>query len=466
MASAKAEQYRRILRVQVQNLFGLYDHEIVLNHDDRITIIHGPNGVGKTVLLRMISALFGGRYSETVDVPFSNLSVWLDGNAAFHVTRKKADAVSEAKASDPVIYSLLVRLVADGAEYDYLLDPMFGGERLAEKIAAEHPYLVRIGHGQWEDDRDGEVITTHELIDRYSGRGVRRVRGTAEEPAPLRQMRSAVQTHVIEAQRLIQVSGDAERFSMRRAPISRLSTTVQKYSEDLKQRLLEATARYAGQSQSLDQTFPRRLMALSNDLSPEELRGKLDELDKDTAKLSKLGLLTLTQSYPVSTGELDRLDGAQRRVMTLYVQDTAQKLSVLTELADRVQLLLGSVNGKFRNKKVRVAKDSGITIEGVTGEPIDLDALSSGEQHELVLLYDLLFRVKPNTLVLIDEPELSLHVTWQKKFLPELIAIVNTAKFDAIVATHSPFIVGGRRDLMVALDAEPDAQESEVSEVG
>src|SRR5690349_22975449 len=41
--------------------------------------------------------------------------------------------------------------------------------------------------------------------------------------------------------------------------------------------------------------------------------------------------------------------------------------------------------------------------------PIDVEALSSGEQHELVLLFDLIFRVEKNTLVLIDEPELSLH---------------------------------------------------------
>ena len=69
-----------------------------------------------------------------------------------------------------------------------------------------------------------------------------------------------------------------------------------------------------------------------------------------------------------------------------------------------------------------------------------------------MLHYDLLFRVRPNTLVLIDEPELSLHVAWQKKFLPDLLKIVATAQFDVVLATHSPFIVGDRSDLMVGLD--------------
>ena len=69
----------------------------------------------------------------------------------------------------------------------------------------------------------------------------------------------------------------------------------------------------------------------------------------------------------------------------------------------------------------------------------------------LVLYYDLLFRVPSNTIVLIDEPELSLHVTWQKKFIPDLLDIIEVAGFDALIATHSPYIVGDREDLMIGL---------------
>ena len=88
-----------------------------------------------------------------------------------------------------------------------------------------------------------------------------------------------------------------------------------------------------------------------------------------------------------------------------------------------------------------------------SGQTLSLSSLSSGEQQELVLHYDLLFRVPSNTIVLIDEPELSLHVAWQKKFLPELLEIVQLSNFDALVATHSPFVVGERTDLMIGLGA-------------
>tara|TARA_R100001244_G_scaffold20931_2_gene22240 strand:+ start:24363 stop:24803 length:441 start_codon:yes stop_codon:yes gene_type:complete len=142
--------------------------------------------------------------------------------------------------------------------------------------------------------------------------------------------------------------------------------------------------------------------------------------------------------------------------MSLYVEDSEEKLKAFESLADRTELLLSSLKAKFKNKKILLSKDRGLYAEGPGDLEIPLDSLSSGEQHEIVLLYELLFKVSKNTLVLIDEPELSLHVNWQKAFLPELLSISKVSDFYSIIATHSPFIVGGRDDLMTALDASAD----------
>ena len=140
--------------------------------------------------------------------------------------------------------------------------------------------------------------------------------------------------------------------------------------------------------------------------------------------------------------------------MTLYVEDVERKLRVLEDLASRLRLLLDSVNGKFWNKRMRLDEEKRLAAENQGSQRLPLDSLSSGEQHELVLHYDLLFRVPSNTVVLIDEPELSLHVGWQKKFLSDLTAIVELSGLDAVVATHSPFIVGDRDDLMAGLGGD------------
>ena len=172
------------------------------------------------------------------------------------------------------------------------------------------------------------------------------------------------------------------------------------------------------------------------------------DLDGKTEALKKIGILEERRITQFQLG--DDMDPAQAKVMTLYVEDTAKKLRGLEDLASRARLLLDSLNGKFRHKQLRVDRVQGLAVE-VGGDPLPLDSLSSGEQHELILHYDLLFRVQPNTVVLLDEPELSLHIEWQSKFLSDLMAIVKLSGFDALVATHSPHIVGDRDDLMAEL---------------
>ena len=172
----------------------------------------------------------------------------------------------------------------------------------------------------------------------------------------------------------------------------------------------------------------------------------MSELVRKTEELKDVGILDETPIQIV--GDMDE---SQAGVMTLYVDDTAKKLQVLEDLASRARLLLSSLNGKLRHKQMRVDRDKGLIVTGEHGDSLPLDSLSSGEQHELIRHYDLLFRVAPNTVVLLDEPELSLHLEWQSRLLSDLMAIVQLSRLDALVATHSPSIVGERDDLMVEL---------------
>ena len=186
-------------------------------------------------------------------------------------------------------------------------------------------------------------------------------------------------------------------------------------------------------------------------MSVEILGSRISEIEKKTAELKEIGILEETRAHPISTRGLENIDHTQVRVMTLYVHDTTAKLAELNDLKDRSRLLLEKVNRKYRHKNIRVDREGGLVAVRDGGRRLALDCLSSGEQHELVLYYDLLFRVPKNTIVLIDEPELSLHVAWQKKFLPDLLEIVELADFDALIATHSPYIIGDRDDLMIGI---------------
>lgn len=56
----------RIKEISFEGLFKIFNHTIPLNLDDRITIIHGPNGYGKTTILKLLDIVFAGGNPENL----------------------------------------------------------------------------------------------------------------------------------------------------------------------------------------------------------------------------------------------------------------------------------------------------------------------------------------------------------------------------------------------------------------
>ncbi|UCZ86034.1 ATP-binding protein [Pseudomonas sp. L5B5] len=73
-----------------------------------------------------------------------------------------------------------------------------------------------------------------------------------------------------------------------------------------------------------------------------------------------------------------------------------------------------------------------------SSEPIELSQLSSGEKQIVSIFAKLHLQKDKKFVVLIDEPELSLSMAWQKLFLPDLLEAPSCEQLIAI--THSPFI--------------------------
>ena len=265
--------------------------------------------------------------------------------------------------------------------------------------------------------------------------------------------------HLFEAQRLVR-SSQAAGLSRSLASITAIGArrarqrqiaAVRDCCRDSQKRLSDVLADYGRQAQALDQAFPHRLVEPADPLALPDLSKRLTALGAKVADLKMVGILDETNAPSFDVGCLETLDDTRTKVLSLYVEQTEAKLEALNSFAGRLNLFLDNVNEKYLHKRARLDRTDGLLVENDGGERMALETLSPGEQHEFVLQYDLLFRVEPNTLVLIDEPEVSLHVTWQKQFLPDLIDIVKLVGIDVIVATHSPYIAGYRDDLMVRL---------------
>ena len=436
-------EFRRLQSAEVNGLFGIYDHRINLNLEDRVTLLHGPNGVGKTSILRMIDGMLRYDFDRVRRIPFARLLLTFQNGSTLEL-RTSTGRREES--------SWLTLTTKHGQRYstDLNLHPSE-----AESSAGRPEYLRPHGGAPdtWINTQDGEVLHDAEDLFRYSWLQPDRKGGIKESPTRIREFLDSINTYLIEAQPPVGrdlVSTDELRIrrSPRSAPVI---SRVEECSLDFQKRLGNTMAAYGRRAQTLDQTFPERLISATAQLSPDDLRDRMTTLYRKTEELKSMGLLDETPAHSFDADSLRDMDSTQARVMTLYVQYTEDKLAPLNDLANRTRLLLDHVNGRFRNKKIRVDRNNGLTAEMDGGSPLPLETLSSGEQRELALHYDLLFRVQRNTVVLIDEPELSLHVGWQKRFLPDLKRIVKVAGFDAVVATHSPFIVGNDDDLMVSL---------------
>ena len=114
------------------------------------------------------------------------------------------------------------------------------------------------------------------------------------------------------------------------------------------------------------------------------------------------------------------------------------------------------LNERLLFKTASLVSGEGLKIIARDGSEIPLWALSTGEQHLLILYYHLLFEIEPDTLVMIDEPEISMNVVWQRNFLKDLQRIIELRHFDVLIATHSPQIIHDKWDWMVPLGEKVD----------
>ena len=105
------------------------------------------------------------------------------------------------------------------------------------------------------------------------------------------------------------------------------------------------------------------------------------------------------------------------------------------------------INGIFKimNLDVKLVglsedNDTRPIFKNSLGKEFDITGLSSGEKQLFLRALSLKFLEVNNSVILIDEPEISLHPQWQRKIIDVYKSIGENNQL--IIATHSPHIVG------------------------
>ena len=449
-----------IKKIEIQSLFGYFDHKIPLKEDDRITIIHGPNGVGKTTILRLVSDLFNRQFLSLFVTPFDRIVVRFNPKGSLTVVRTKE---AKPKESDSVKLELIYRLGQERTKHTV-------SELEVQEILKEYPSrllenviddIKRVGLHEWYDERTNRIMSLTEVILTYGHLLPSDISGSV---IPIREeienLLEQINIVVLETQRLFtrhEVEDEEHIPRYRRRDSMQQRMTVEQYSEDMVSQIEKHQRRSGELGVSLDSSFPQRLLLESElpEIATENhIRKEYTDQSEYRDRLMEAGLLTTETPVPLPA---ENLADSERKVLWVYLDDAEKKLQVFDWLLPRVELFKDIVNSRFSYKKFEVDREKGFIFESEhDGSIVPPRALSSGEQHEIVLTYELLFKAPAGSLIFIDEPELSLHITWQRRFLEDITRIAKLADLDFLVATHSPSIIHDRRDLMVRLSGKEE----------
>lgn len=412
------------MKIQFKKLFDRFDYSIELK-EDGLTIITGPNGFGKSTILDSIYQL----YKKEKGIPFflnldfEEVIFLISGEKQLKITKKAGALV----INDKTDYSVNLKNIEK-----YLGNDSFFNRYYNKNFVKK-----------FEDRKTlDEVFNYVSLIERYSKKEVTQKNNIRFVINVLKEFSKELgKVFYIREQRL--VSEEFDRFDE-----SRLKDEIKELPKKFKILLDENSSKYSSKSNELDSSYPIRLFNNKEAISSqEEFNQKIGLMTKKFQKLNKFDLSQIQ--------DLRNLEFKEEfaKALKIYFDDFDEKYKIYKCFIDQLELFTGIINDKLNFKEIAISREEGIYIKDkdIKGKQISLSQLSSGEKQEIILFYKLIFETPENTLLLIDEPEISLHIAWQKKFMDDLYEIIKFKKLNVIVATHSPQIINNRWENQIDL---------------
>jgi ABC-type glutathione transport system ATPase component len=122
----------------------------------------------------------------------------------------------------------------------------------------------------------------------------------------------------------------------------------------------------------------------------------------------------------------------------------------LSDIFAQRDRFLATTNALLQRKVMEINDSNELVFRSRSGKVLTPQMLSSGEKQLLILLSEALLQRQSPWVFITDEPELSLHVSWQEKLVTSLRNLNTHAQI--IAATHSPDIVGALSDRAIDME--------------
>ncbi len=413
---------------------GTHDLEF---HPD-LNIFTGPNGSGKTTLLKLIWYLISGKLERVLaEIPFQFVSVetdvlsldmaWVDnqkwdGTLQFDGQHPFGESKVELKSRRHVVTS---RKHAPFGESKVELKWQFtGGEESSETLAVDS------GTGAIRRADVDQINALNKRIAQTTKSSIffptfRRIEGGYSS-----------------------IAGELDELS-----IGRLLTSAPPM-------LQISMSRFSTEMSVNGHKF---VASISTDDLGELLTQKYADIYEEISGLQSRVLTDISKKIENSAGKADASETQMPQDVTSVVNAIKQADEQRDLLRKPFSVLSDLTRQLLQHQAIRVTgrvasgeRTDGITLgagkDGITlgeaKEAISSDKLSAGEKQMLSFLCYNAF--SDNAAIFIDEPELSLHVDWQRLLLPVLRQQQTGNQF--FVATHSPFIYSRYPDKEFLLD--------------
>ena len=473
----------RITQIITHNFLYKFNYTIDLNQIEHITIIHGPNGSGKTFLLKFLDFLFHKKFWDLRKIPFQTVRIIFDSGEEFRVYSTFFQMVKEYHTDKFIEKFLTCGNINDRTtlyfeirsqkekdwirifslqEYEFkeiILPKILDEKEVLKQKDLINKYLI-----EYPDDRKNIRLSYEKISFQLESRGKIIDKKTTKKfkgiPEPIERICHSIPIKFIQNQRII--SYDSKKDNAPFNEILKCSKDLKKFIESGQKVINEENKKFKKSIQAKLWHFDKTKKIPSiGDL-------KVNLKDRSDWFLERLywelPYPVISESFPYFDIDikkyLNNISFENQEYQTLvfyeiFLDFLDGMIHSIEKFDTKIFLFQFFLQNDFINKEI-VISNQGLELifdHDSSSEFFPLN-LSSGEQHIFIILFSLLFKVKSGTLVLIDEPEISLHIHWQRKFLRILQKIIADNPIDIFIATHAPDIVFDRRDLSISLKGD------------
>lgn len=457
----------RLLSFTCIDLNGYLTFEISLKRD--VSFLIGINGSGKTSALKAIMALLGPDIDWLMNAKYNMIAVYLE----FEKRKIQIQCSRPAEQKDIILFSFIEKnntLEAKLSESEYRSSLRQHDDYFRD----EDGDLVRIRENRFEASDSIEAFAAVRRIptpiflglDRTTlptagGRSLPRTRRPGPPRRPHASLRTFLDESVAQAE---SIAVDA----MRRASLLR-SRRAGQLREDILLTLFsdvksEGSAlprtrdlqRFERTRKSLTSAF--KVIGIDQNRISKSIEPFFNELNKAASHLVAHKTVDDVLGSK-STEELQKnffawISMGPRLGLILKIEELVSKFNEdETAIFKETNSYISIVNSFFRDsrKEIKFSEDSSLAVYLASGVDADVYYLSSGERQLFVLITTLMFNEdhRKSNVLIIDEPELSLHIKWQDMFVDSLLRANPSTQL--IFATHSPSIIGSRDEDCVDL---------------